>query len=151
MRKSILLISGVGIGAGVLYALTRGSKQSGEGESERANGKTQLTAPSANNGSEAGGSVTGIDRAASMKPAHAGEHKEIEPVIDDLGTNQHEAAEILKTIRDAAFDSDDEKLALALGRPVEEIEAWTSGDGTIDGDVVMKARTLADKRGVEIQ
>lgn len=152
MRKSILLISGVGIGAGVLYALNRGRKQAGEGESAKANGK----APSANDGAnhqgnQAGGNVTGIDRAASMKPVHAGENQEIEPVIDDLGTNQHEAAEILKTIRDAAFDSDDEKLALALGRPVEEIEAWTSGDGTIDGDVVMKARTLADKRGVEIQ
>jgi hypothetical protein len=90
-----------------------------------------------------------------MRPAHGGENKEIEPVIDDLGTNQHEAAEILKTIRDTAFDSDDEKLALALGRPVEEIQAWTSGDGAvddaIDGDVVIKARHLADMRGVEIQ
>jgi hypothetical protein len=148
MRKSILLMSGVGIGAGLLYALTRGNKQAGEGESEKANGKA---APSGNNGRELGDNVTGTDRAASMKPVHTGESQDIDPVIDDLGTNQHEAAEILKTIRDAAFDSDDEKLALALGRPVEEIEAWTSGDGTIDGDVVMKARTLADKRGVEIQ
>ena len=71
--------------------------------------------------------------------------------IDDRGTGQHEAAEILKSIRDAAFDSSDEKLALALGRPTEEIEAWTGGDGTIDGDVVMKARALAGQRGVEIQ
>jgi hypothetical protein len=148
MRKSILLISGIGIGSGLLYALTRGRKQTGEGESEKANGNA---APSANNGRELGDNVTGTNQGAFMKPAHAGEHKDIEPVIDDLGTNQHEAAEILKTIRDAAFDSDDEKLALALGRPAEEIAAWTSGDGTIDGDVVMKARTLADKRGVEIQ
>jgi hypothetical protein len=73
-----------------------------------------------------------------------------EPVIDDRGTDQHEAAEILKSIRDAAFDSNNEKLALALGRPTEEIEAWTSGSGDIDGDVVMKARTLAINRGVEI-
>ena len=73
-----------------------------------------------------------------------------EPVIDDRGTDQHEAAEILKSIRDAAFDSNNEKLALALGRPTEAIEAWTSGSGDIDGDVVMKARTLAINRGVEI-
>jgi hypothetical protein len=77
-------------------------------------------------------------------------------LIDDRGTDQHEAAEILKTVRDGAFDASDEKLALARGRPAEEIEAWTwtsgSGDvaGDIDGDVVMKARTLAIKRGVEI-
>ena len=142
MRKSILLISGVGIGAGVLYALTRGTK-TGQDENQNGNGKTQSTEQSSHVGSR--------DAGASMRPVHAADSNEIEPVIDDLGTNQHEAAEILKTIRDAAFDSDDEKLALALGRPVEEIEAWANGDGTIDGDVVMKARMLADKRGVEIQ
>jgi hypothetical protein len=146
MRKSFLLLSGVGIGAGLWYALTRGSKQAGQGESQQRNSKTQGTSESAGNEAK----VRRIE-GASMRPAHPDENQESEPVIDNLGTNQHEAAEILKTIRDAAFDSDDEKLALALGRPVEEIEAWTSGDGTIDGDVVMKARTLADKRGVEIQ
>jgi hypothetical protein len=146
MRKSFLLASGVGIGAGLWYALTRGSKPARQDERQKGNGKTQET-------SESAGNEANVRRSegASMRPVHPGENQESEPVIDNLGTNQHEAADILKTIRDAAFDSDDEKLALALGRPVEEIEAWTSGDGTIDGDVVMKARTLADKRGVEIQ
>jgi hypothetical protein len=143
MRKSILLISGVGIGAGVLYALTRGTK-TGQDENQNGNGKTAQSSLTETK-------VRSNDAGASMRPAHAAGNQEVEPMIDDLGTNQHEAAEILKTVRDAAFDSDDEKLALALGRPVEEIEAWTHGDGTIDGDVVMKARTLADKRGVEIQ
>jgi hypothetical protein len=86
-----------------------------------------------------------------MRPVDGRGKKEIEPVIDDLGTNQHDAAEILKAVRDGAFEANDEKLALALGRPVEEIEAWASGDGTIDGDAVMKARHLAEMRGVEIQ
>lgn len=72
------------------------------------------------------------------------------PTIDDQGTDQSEAANILKRIRDEAFDSSDEKLALALGRPTEEIETWTTGSGIIDGDVVMKARQLAVQRGVEI-
>ena len=71
-------------------------------------------------------------------------------VLDDHGTRQSEASQILKSIRDHAFDSSDEKLALALGRPTEEIEEWTSGGGVIDGDVVMKARTLAMQRGFEI-
>jgi len=146
MRKSILLISGVGIGAGLLYAFTRGNKN---GTRESANGKEgSLTAADENGRDGKGRNMTGLSLAGStMKSGEA----EAEPEIDDRGTGQHEASEILKSIRDHAFDSSDEKLALALGRPTEEIEAWTSGDGTIDGDVVMKARVLADKRGVEIQ
>ena len=68
----------------------------------------------------------------------------------DQGTEQSEAVNILKRIRNAAFDSSNEKLALALGRPTEEIETWTTGAGMIDSDVVMKARQLAVQRGVEI-
>jgi len=63
---------------------------------------------------------------------------------------QFDAVNILKRIRDAAFDSSNERLALALGRPTEEIETWTTGAGMIDGDVIMKARQLAVQRGVEI-
>jgi len=72
------------------------------------------------------------------------------PTIDDQGTDQSEAANILRRIRDAAFESSDEKLALALGRPTDEIETLTTGSGVIDGDVVMKARQLAVQRGVEL-
>ena len=70
--------------------------------------------------------------------------------IDDQGTDQSEASEILRNVRDAAFEGSDEKLALALGRPTEEIEEWTSGGGSIDSDVLLKARALADERGVEL-
>ena len=73
-----------------------------------------------------------------------------EHVIDDQGTDQSEASQILRHIRDNAFEANDEKLALALGRPTEEIEQWTSGRGLIDGDVILKARTLAMQRGFEI-
>ncbi|MEP6569922.1 MAG: hypothetical protein ABJC10_09125 [Acidobacteriota bacterium] len=71
-------------------------------------------------------------------------------VIDDHGTDQIEAAKILRSIRDAGFDSSNEKLALVLGRPTEEIAAWASGSGIIDGDAVMKARGLARERGIQI-
>jgi len=47
-------------------------------------------------------------------------------------------------------DASDEKLALALGRPAQEIEAWTTGAGHIDGDVILKARHLALQRGIHI-
>jgi len=150
MRKSILLLSGVGIGAGLLYALSRDSKKAAPDQG--ANGKQGTSASVQDNGQNANrrGADVGVSALAgsSMKPA---DEAHLEPEIDDRGTNQHKASEILKSVRDRAFDASDEKLALALGRPTEEIEAWTSGDGTIDGDVIMKARALADQRGIEIQ
>ena len=66
-------------------------------------------------------------------------------------TDQNEAAQILTKIKDEAFDSSDEKLALALGRPVDEIQAWTRSELTIDSDVLMKARALALERGLSIE
>jgi hypothetical protein len=69
-----------------------------------------------------------------------------EPQIDDRGTNQSEAARVLRRIRDEVFDSSDEKLALALGRSREEIAEWLNGEGTIDGDALMKVRALARER-----
>jgi hypothetical protein len=53
-------------------------------------------------------------------------------------------------LRDRAFDSSDEKLALALGRPTEEIESLIGGEEVIDDDLVMKARGIAQERGVEL-
>ena len=69
----------------------------------------------------------------------------------DRGSTQTDAIHILKALRDKAFDSSDEKLALALGRPTEEVEAWTSGSAPIDEDAVMKARGIAMQRGIEIE
>jgi hypothetical protein len=151
MRKTILLLSGVGIGAGLLYALNRGNKKAAPDQGDTNSGKGEPSSATERhqrngNGAAAANTVSSI-AGSSMKSAES----EIEPEIDDRGTGQHEASEILRSVRDAAFDQSDEKLALALGRPTEEIEAWTSGDGTIDGDVVMKARMLAEQRGVEIQ
>ena len=77
--------------------------------------------------------------------------KETRIQSDDQGTNQAEAAQILREIRDNGFNASDESFALALGRPTEEIEQWIRGDGLIDGDVVMKARALAIQRGLEAE
>jgi hypothetical protein len=71
--------------------------------------------------------------------------------VDDRGTNQSEGRALLKRLRDNGFDSSDEKLALALGRPLEEVETWTSGTEAVDDDVVMKARGIAKERGIEIE
>lgn len=69
-----------------------------------------------------------------------------EPQIDDGGTDQSEAASVLKRVRDGVFDGSDEKLALALGRTSDEIAEWLNGEGTIDGDALMKVRALERER-----
>lgn len=70
--------------------------------------------------------------------------------VDDRGTSEGEGRALLKHLRDAGFEGSDEKLAIALGRPLEEVEGWMSAAGPVDDDVVMKARGIAKERGIEI-
>lgn len=77
--------------------------------------------------------------------------RNIKNAVDDRGTGQDEASQILRNLRDRAFEANDEKLAVALGRPREEVEAWRTGQEIIDDDVVMKARGIAMHRGVRIE
>jgi len=159
MRKSFLALSVLGIGAGLLYAVKGRRPNSelakGQNESENENMQSEVSTSAPNNG-ESGGSFDGEAGARSSmgrisQDGNSVVTKEAEPEIDDRGTDQAEASNLLKNVRDAAFDSSDEKLALALGRPAEEIEDWINGSGIIDGDVVMKARGLATERGVHIE
>jgi hypothetical protein len=69
--------------------------------------------------------------------------------VDDRGTSEAEARDILLSLRDTAFDGSDEKFALALGRPVAEVTGMISGNAAVDDDVVMKARGIAQERGME--
>ena len=71
-------------------------------------------------------------------------------VVDDQGTSQDEAAQIIRNLRDRGFDSSDEKLAIALGRTADEIQALSSGREVIDDDVIMKARGIAMHRGIRV-
>lgn len=71
--------------------------------------------------------------------------------VDDKGTDQEEAKEIIRNLRDGAFDGDNAKLAVALGRSTEQVEAVISGSEPVDDDLVMKARGIAINRGVEIE
>ena len=144
MRKRNLLLSAVGIGAGLLYLFNRQGRDA------------TIEKPKINEAESVGrntGQRSSQKRATSQDPAYVtGNGHEVDNIIiDDQGTDQSEASHILKHIRDVAFDADDEKLALALGRPAEEIEEWTNGSGVIDGDVIMKARGLALTRGIEIE
>ena len=71
--------------------------------------------------------------------------------VDDRGTDQTEARAILKRLRDNGFESSDEKLAVALGRPIEQVAAWTNGVEPVDDDVIMKARGIATDRNIQIE
>ena len=71
--------------------------------------------------------------------------------VDDKGTDQEEAQHMLEALRDQGFDSDNEKLAKALGRTIEQVDGMIEGSETIDDDVVMKARGIALHRGVQIE
>ena len=71
--------------------------------------------------------------------------------VDDRGTDAAGGLELLRRLRDGGFESDDEKFAVALGRPVKEVAAWMEGAEPPDDDVIMKARGIAQERGVEIE
>jgi len=71
--------------------------------------------------------------------------------VDDKGTDQEEARHMLEALRDQGFDSDNEKLAKALGRTIEQVDGMIKGVETIDDDVVMKARGIALNRGIKIE
>jgi hypothetical protein len=146
MKKKAALIaaSAVGIAGGVGYLLTR--KKGGK------NGLAEDVDVEAQPASMWREQQSSEDQRLDAKQDLAQETRvSDEPeVLDDRGTDQAEAHEMLRQVRDAAFEGSDEKLALALGRPAQEIEQWTSGAGRVDGDVVLKARGLANQRGIEI-
>lgn len=158
MKKSILLLSGAGIAAGVAIALTATKKKTDrlpkakEEERERMSDHEQMTnqAEDSNESPSLSAKATSNpdpSTATSMKKAGAASG-ELE--VDDHGTDQETASAILERVRDDAFDSSDEKLALALGRPTEEVTRWMDGSEIIDGDVLLKVRALAIQRGVEV-
>ncbi|HEY0729432.1 MAG TPA: hypothetical protein VGD38_15235 [Pyrinomonadaceae bacterium] len=68
--------------------------------------------------------------------------------VDDKGTDQEEARRMLTALRDRGFDGDNEQVATALGRSIEQVQGWIDGTETIDDDVVMKAKGIALNRGI---
>ena len=99
------------------------------------------------------GSVLGylLSKVLGGRTARSPERHFPDHIVDDRGTGQEKAAQILRNLRDRAFEASDEKLALALGRPTEEVAGWNAGLELIDDDVVMKARGIAMHRGVHIE
>jgi hypothetical protein len=71
--------------------------------------------------------------------------------LDDRGTDAAAGLALLRRLRDEGFEADDLKLSVALGRPVEEVEAWMGGSEPPDDDIIMKARGIAQERGIQIE
>jgi hypothetical protein len=67
---------------------------------------------------------------------------------DEFTVDETESREYLQRLKTEVFDSDDEKVALAMGRPVEEITDWLGG-GEIDDDAQMKINGIAKERLAE--
>ena len=76
---------------------------------------------------------------------------ENEQALDDRGTDTTTGLDMLRRLRDEGFEASDEKLSVALGRPVEEVTAWREGRESPDDDIIMKARGIAGERGIEIE
>jgi hypothetical protein len=70
--------------------------------------------------------------------------------LDSQGLTEDKGRDLLRRLRDAGFEADDQKLAVALGRPLEEVQAWTSGGAPVDDDLIMKARGIAQERGIDL-
>jgi hypothetical protein len=71
--------------------------------------------------------------------------------LDDRGTDNAAGLALLRRLRDGGFESDNEKFAVVLGRPVEEVAGWMDGTEPADDDIIMKARGIAQERGIEIE
>lgn len=54
----------------------------------------------------------------------------------------------LTKLKNEVFESSSQHLALALGRPIEEVDLWLEG-GTIDEDAQEKINGLAQERLTE--
>lgn len=61
------------------------------------------------------------------------------------GNDTAESLDLLRRLKTEVFESSDVHLALAMGRPVEEIEAWFGGE-EIDEDAQEKIHGLAQER-----
>jgi hypothetical protein len=71
--------------------------------------------------------------------------------VDDKGTDQEQAQHMIEALRDQGFNSDNEQVAKALGRTIEQVQGMIDGSETIDDDVIMKARGIALHRGIQIE
>jgi len=71
-------------------------------------------------------------------------------IVDDAGTDQGEARELLRAFCDKGFDGDVDRAAVALGRPASALRELMDGQHEIDDDLVMKLRGISNERGIAV-
>ena len=74
-----------------------------------------------------------------------------ENIVDDQGTTQTDARNLLANLCEQGFNNNVGELALALGRPSDEISGMLGDNENIDDDLVMKIRGIAKERQIEIE
>jgi hypothetical protein len=56
--------------------------------------------------------------------------------------------DLMTALRDSAFGGNTDEMAIALGRPNEEVAGWLDGSLPVDEDGLIKAHGLAEERGL---
>jgi hypothetical protein len=64
--------------------------------------------------------------------------------------SEDNARQMLRDLCDNGFDGSINATALALGRDAGELRAMLDNGSTIDEDLVVKIRGIAEERGIEI-
>lgn len=64
---------------------------------------------------------------------------------EDFTVDESESRDVLQRLKTEVFNGSDEELAVAMGRPIGEIQEWLGG-GEIDDDAQMKINGIAKER-----
>ena len=70
--------------------------------------------------------------------------------VDEKGTGQSEAREMISQLSENAAHGSLEELGLIMGRPEEELRRFLDGVEPVDDDFVMKMRGVAKERGIDL-
>lgn len=71
-------------------------------------------------------------------------------IVDDAGTDQEGARELLRAFCDNGFDGDIDRAAVVLGRTSGELDQMLDGETEVDDDLVMKLRGISKERGFAV-
>jgi plasmid maintenance system antidote protein VapI len=70
--------------------------------------------------------------------------------VDSSGTGQAEARDMLRAFCQNGFEGDENRAAVALGRPGSEIREMLDGQTAIDDDLAAKVRGIARERDFRV-
>jgi hypothetical protein len=71
-------------------------------------------------------------------------------IVDDQGTDQQGAREMLRRFCERGFKNDVAAAALVLGRPEDELRQIMDEQFFVDDDLAMKIKGIAQERNINI-